>query len=66
MSTIKNINSSIGIGTGWQQDNHPIERSTNEMMDQRLNYIHNNLVAAGIVEGPEEKLALSVNKNIKK
>jgi REP element-mobilizing transposase RayT len=24
----------------WQQDNRPIELSTNEMMDQRLEYIH--------------------------
>ena len=28
----------------WQQDNHPIELSTNEMMDQRLNYLHVNPV----------------------
>ena len=24
----------------WQQDNHPIQLSSNEMMDQRLDYIH--------------------------
>ncbi len=30
----------------WQQANHPIELSTNEMIDQRLNYIHNNPVEA--------------------
>jgi REP element-mobilizing transposase RayT len=33
----------------WQQDNHPIELSTNEMMDQRLSYLHENPVRAGIV-----------------
>ena len=33
----------------WQQDNHPIELSTNEMIDQRLNYLHENPVRAGIV-----------------
>ncbi len=33
----------------WQQDNHPIHLSTNEMMDQRLDYIHNNPVKEGIV-----------------
>lgn len=36
----------------WQQHNHPIELSTNEMMDQRLNYIHNNPVEAGFVSDP--------------
>ena len=34
----------------WQQHNHPIELSTNEMIDQRLDYIHNNPVEAGFVE----------------
>ncbi|TCO20561.1 hypothetical protein EV200_1081, partial [Pedobacter psychrotolerans] len=33
----------------WQQDNHPIELSTNEMIDQRLNYLHENPVTAGLV-----------------
>ncbi len=36
----------------WFQDNHPIELSTNEMMDQRLEYIHNNPVKAGFVDEP--------------
>ena len=40
----------------WQQHNHPIELNTNEMIDQRLNYIHNNPVEAGIVMSPEEYL----------
>ncbi|WP_040495913.1 REP-associated tyrosine transposase [Fulvivirga imtechensis] len=40
----------------WQQDNHPIELSTNEMMQQRLDYIHNNPVEAGIVDNPEDYL----------
>ncbi len=34
----------------WQQHNHPIEFSTNEMIDQRLDYLHNNPVEAGFVE----------------
>jgi REP element-mobilizing transposase RayT len=34
----------------WRQDNHPIELIDNNMIDQRLNYIHNNPVEAGIVE----------------
>ena len=44
----------------WQQYNHPIELSTNEMMNQRLEYlpvrqagIHNNPVKAGFVTAPE-------------
>ena len=36
----------------WRQDNHPIELSSNEMMEQRLDYLHNNPVAEGIVENP--------------
>jgi putative transposase len=37
----------------WQQDNHPVCLETNVMIDQRLNYLHNNPVAEGIVEEPE-------------
>jgi putative transposase len=40
----------------WQQHSHPIELSTNEMIDQRLDYIHNNPVEAGIVLSPEHYL----------
>jgi REP element-mobilizing transposase RayT len=40
----------------WQQHNHPIALNTNEKLDQRLNYIHNNPVKAGIVRYPEEYL----------
>lgn len=36
----------------WQQDNRPIELSTNEMIEQRLNYIHQNPVEEGIVFEP--------------
>jgi putative transposase len=37
----------------WQQDNHPIELSTNQMMDERLNYLRTNPVKAGIVWEPQ-------------
>ena len=40
----------------WQQHNHPIELSTNEMIDQRVDYIHKNPVEAGIVLAPEHYL----------
>lgn len=37
----------------WQQDNHPIELATNEMIDERLNYLHQNPVVARLVDKPE-------------
>ncbi len=37
----------------WQQDNRPIQLSTNEMMKQRLDYLHQNPVKEGIVHEPE-------------
>ncbi len=40
----------------WQRHNHPVELNTNEMIDQRLEYIHNNPVEAGIVLSPEDYL----------
>ncbi|MBC7398775.1 MAG: transposase [Mucilaginibacter sp.] len=34
----------------WQQDNHPIElHPTRNLFDQKLNYIHQNPVTAGLV-----------------
>ena len=38
----------------WIEGNHPIELSDNEMMDQKLDYIHNNPVEAGFVDKAEE------------
>jgi putative transposase len=38
----------------WQQGNHPIELVTNEMINERLDYLHNNPVKAGIVYKPED------------
>ena len=40
----------------WQQHSHPIELNTEEKLNQRLDYIHNNPVAAGIVRFPEQYL----------
>lgn len=34
----------------WQQHNHPIEMSSNELFNTRLNYIHENAVEAGFVD----------------
>ncbi|WP_375578766.1 transposase [Marivirga tractuosa] len=40
----------------WQQHNHPIELTSNELIEQRLDYIHNNPVKAGFVETPSDWL----------
>jgi len=38
----------------WQQHNQPIELNTNFLLDQKLNYIHQNPVEAGFVREPED------------
>ena len=38
----------------WQQDNHPVELTDNTMIDQRLDYLHNNPVEAGFVRLAED------------
>lgn len=41
----------------WQQDdNHPIELWNNDVIDQKLDYIHNNPVTAGRVDESEHYL----------
>jgi putative transposase len=40
----------------WQQDSHPIELFSNEVMQQKLDYIHDNPVKAGWVDAPEHYL----------
>ncbi len=40
----------------WQDGCHPIELVTNQMIDQRINYVHENPVRAMIVERPEDYL----------
>jgi len=40
----------------WRQDNRPIEVYSPKFVFQKLNYIHNNPVEAGIVEKPEHYL----------
>lgn len=37
----------------WQQNSHPVELNTNELMDQKLEYIHMNPVNSGFVSEPE-------------
>jgi len=40
----------------WIQESHPVEIYSNKFITQKVNYIHNNPVKAGIVEKPEEYL----------
>jgi putative transposase len=40
----------------WQNEYHPVELFSNEMIDQKLDYIHENPVKEGIVEKPEDYL----------
>ena len=40
----------------WQQDNHAIECVSNSFMAEKLNYLHNNPVRAGLVSKVEDYL----------
>ena len=40
----------------WQQDNHPLALYDIKMLHQKMDYIHNNPVVAGIVKKPEDYL----------
>ncbi len=40
----------------WTHENHAVELSSNEMIDTRITYIHQNPVKAGIVENDFEYL----------
>ena len=38
----------------WRHDNKPIELWSNEVIQQKIDYIHNNPVEGGIVFRPED------------
>ncbi|RDV10359.1 transposase [Pontibacter diazotrophicus] len=38
----------------WQPAGHQVELNSNELMEQRLEYLHQNPVKAGFVEEPEQ------------
>ncbi|HOX83213.1 MAG TPA: transposase [Chryseolinea sp.] len=40
----------------WQNEYHPVELFSNEMIDQKLEYVHDNPVKEGIVDKPEDYL----------
>lgn len=46
----------------WEKTNHPIELFSNAVIDQKIDYIHNNPVAAGIVIDPESYVYSSACK----
>jgi REP element-mobilizing transposase RayT len=46
----------------WQQENHPIELSSNLLLDQKLEYIHQNPVRAGICYAPEDYIYSSAGQ----
>ncbi len=43
-------NSNVKEYQFWQQHNHPIELWSNKVIDQKIDYIHNNPVKAGFVD----------------
>ena len=40
----------------WRHDNHPIELWSNKVIDEKINYIHQNPVEEGVVFRPENYL----------
>jgi REP element-mobilizing transposase RayT len=40
----------------WRHDNKPIELWSNKVIQQKINYVHNNPVKAGLVNCPEDYL----------
>jgi putative transposase len=46
----------------WEKTNHPIELFSNSVIDQKIDYIHSNPVAAGFVTDPESYVYSSACK----
>jgi REP element-mobilizing transposase RayT len=40
----------------WRHDNHPIEVWSNKVIEEKINYVHNNPVEEGLVFRPEDYL----------
>ncbi|MDC0584316.1 hypothetical protein OAO55_01155 [Bacteroidales bacterium] len=45
-------NSNVKKAQFWQQNNKPIEVWSNEVIQQKIDYIHNNPVESGFVTEP--------------
>ena len=50
----------------WRNDNHPIELYSEDVINQKVNYIHNNPVEEGIVEREEDYIYSSARDFIGK
>ncbi|MCC6372304.1 MAG: transposase [Bacteroidia bacterium] len=62
METAGAKNSNVEKRQFWQQNNHPIELWSAEIIEQKVNYIHKNPVVAGFVNEPWEwKLSSAAN-----
>ena len=48
--------SNVKHGQFWQQNSKPIEIWTDKVINQKIEYIHMNPVAAGFVDQPEDWL----------
>ncbi len=48
----------------WQKTSFPIELYSNSVIDQKVDYIHNNPVAAGLVLSPENYYYSSANPEL--
>jgi len=47
-------NSNVKNRQFWQQNNQPIELWSNTVIDQKINYIHNNPVVSGFIDKAED------------
>ncbi|MCF8368503.1 MAG: hypothetical protein K9G76_05625, partial [Bacteroidales bacterium] len=47
-------NSNVKNHQFWQQHNKPVELWSNHVIDQKIDYIHQNPVEAGFVDEPEQ------------
>jgi len=45
----------------WRHDNKPIELWSNKVIDEKLDYLHNNPVNEGFVSKPEDYLYSSAS-----
>ena len=56
---LKHFQAGSGESHVWQEGMKPIELFTRRFTNQKMNYIHNNPVAAGIVREPQDYLPSS-------
>ena len=51
-----NKSSNVNKYQFWRHDNHPIELWSNKVIDEKIDYVHNNPVEEGYVFKPEDYL----------